>query len=193
MLPRMVADGSGEAEVLAALARANLDQALTLLMRQHGRSLYQFCLSVVGDSALAEEVHQMTFVQAFEGLRAFAGRSSLKTWLFGIARHRCLDALKIGRRRERRFPLVAELPETSSSDGGADSQLVAVETRRALALCLDELPAKLRVALALRFEQNLSYPEIAAIAGERPATLQARVARSLPVLRRCLEAKGQSL
>lgn len=192
MEPRSAADEALEREILTALARGDREGALTRLMQGYGRPLYRFCLGVVADPGLAEEAHQMTFVQAFEGVGSFGGRSSVKTWLFGIARHRCLDALKVSRRRTRRFPLMDELPDAPAPEGGTDDRMVTAETRRALAECLGELPAKVRAALALRFQQSLSYPEIAVIAGERAATLQARVARSLPLLKRCLEGKGQA-
>lgn len=175
-----------------ALARADRERALTLLMEAHGRPLYRFCLALTGDPTLAEEAHQTTFVQAFEGLGSFAGRSSSKSWLFGIARHRCLDALKMARRRQARFPLMAEMPEVAAAEADAPTRLAGRATARALADCLAELSAKVRTALLLRFQQGLAYPEIAVASGERPATLQARVARSLPLLRRCLEGKGQA-
>jgi DNA-directed RNA polymerase specialized sigma24 family protein len=44
----------------------------------------------------------------------------------------------------------------------------------------------------LRFQQGVTYEEMARREGERPATLQARVARALPVLRRCLERGGDA-
>jgi DNA-directed RNA polymerase specialized sigma24 family protein len=42
----------------------------------------------------------------------------------------------------------------------------------------------------LRYVQNFSYEEMAVICGEKAGTLQARVARSMPLLQKCLEAKG---
>ena len=56
---------------------------------------------MVDDGDLADEAHQMTFVQAYEGLPQFAGRSSLRTWLYTIASRVCLDALKDRGRRQR--------------------------------------------------------------------------------------------
>ena len=47
-------------------------------------------------------------------------------------------------------------------------------------------------AVLLRFQQGLSYPEIARLSNEKAPALQVRVARALPVLRRCLEEKGMA-
>lgn len=182
-----------EEEALAALDRADRDQALSLLMRLYGVPLFRFCREMVADPDLAEDVHQMTFVQAYESLPRFGRRSSLKSWLFSIARHRCLDALKMDRRRKRRFEAVDELPEKPAQQPDALDELAEGARRRALELCLARLAPRIRETLLLRFQQGLSYPEIAKLVKERPPTLQVRVARALPVLRRCLESQGVTL
>jgi RNA polymerase sigma factor (sigma-70 family) len=179
-----------EPEILDALDRGDRDRALDLLMHAYGRSLHSYCRQMLPDADLADEVHQMTFVQAYEGLFRFARRSSLRTWLFGIAHHRCLDTLKITRRRERRFELRAELPDQPAPVGTAEDRLTALSRVRDLARCLRELAPRVRDAVLLRYQQGITYDEMARLCGERPATLQARVARSLPVLRRCLEREG---
>ena len=53
------------------------------------------------------------------------------------------------------------------------------------------LRPKVRIAILLRYREGLSYAEMAAICDERPATLQARVSRALPVLRRYLGELGE--
>ena len=56
--------------------------------------------------------------------------------------------------------------------------------------CLTRLSAEVRAALLLRFHEGMTYEAMAAVCAEKPATLQARVARAMPLLRRCLRAKG---
>jgi DNA-directed RNA polymerase specialized sigma24 family protein len=58
-----------------------------------------------------------------------------------------------------------------------------------LAGCLDKLAPAAREAIALRFVQELAYDEAAVITGELAGTLQQRVGRALPVLRRCMDTK----
>lgn len=178
-----------EREALAALERGDLKGATQILMDAYGTALYRFCRQMVADPDLAEEVHQMTFVQAYQSLGRYAHRSSLRTWLYGIARHRCLDALKIQRRRLRRFELVTAVPEKPDEDT-PERQLLDRALAQALRKCLGELNPQVRAAVLLRYHDGFSYPQMKSISGERPATLQARVARAMPVLRRCLEGRG---
>lgn len=181
-----------ERAALAALDRRDPDEALAILMRAYGTAVYRYCRQMVGDEHLAEEVHQMTFVQAHEGLLRFGRRSSLRTWLFGIARHRCLDLLKMDRRRRRRFEPIEGAPDLPEPGGSVEDRLAGESRARALEGCLRLLAPRARTAVLLRFQQGLSYPEIARLSNEKAPALQVRVARALPVLRRCLEEKGMA-
>jgi RNA polymerase sigma factor (sigma-70 family) len=181
-----------ERDALAALDRGRFEEALAVLMRTYGSAVYRYCRQTVGDDDLAQEVHQMTFVQAYEGLPRFSRRSSLRTWLFGIARHRCLDLLKISRRRRKRFGPIEDTFEPPAPDRSAEDRLADRSRAGALADCLRALAPHVRDTVLLRFQQNLSYPEIAALSDEKAPALQVRVARALPLLRRCLEKKGMA-
>lgn len=58
---------------------------------RHGDFLYRYALSRVRDPAVAEEVVQEAFLSAIGAQERFDGRSSLRTWLTGILRHKILD------------------------------------------------------------------------------------------------------
>jgi len=179
-----------EQEAREALARGDREGALAILVRAYGSALYRFCRQMVADPELAEDVHQTTFLQAFTGLESFGGQLLFKAWLFRIARHRCLDALKIARRREKRFLLFGELPETPHPGPEAAMSLDEQDRTAALRGCLGELAPHVRTAVLLHYQEGFTFEQISRISRERAPTLQARVARSLPVLRRCLEARG---
>lgn len=182
----MVDDG----DVLDLLARGDERGALTALMGRYGAPVYRFCRQMLRDEALTDDVHQQVFVQAYRDLARFERRSALRTWLFGIARHRCLDAIKIEGRRGRRFPLDDEPGEGDAATGpSVVDRLAAAELAEALEHCLDELAPGTKAAVLLRFREGLGFEEMAALHDEKPGTLQARVARALPVLRKCLERR----
>ena len=75
------------------------------------------------------------------------------------------------------------MPEVPDPGVGADARVRAFELERALM----SLAPKVRIAVLLRYQDGLSYEEMAQVCGERAPTLQARVARALPRLRRVLE------
>lgn len=186
------AQATDEAVALEALRRGELHGVIEALMDLYGRAIYRYSCRMVGDPDLADDVLQMTFLQAYQHLPGFTGLSSLRVWLFGIAKHRCLDALKARRRRRWRFPAISE----SAPDPSAPTNEDAVGGNRirvALAGCLRSLKESVRTAVLLRYEGEFSYAEMAEICGEQAATLQARVARALPLLKRCLEQQGLAI
>lgn len=177
-------------EAAQALARDEPRRALSVLMEAYGDDLYRHCRLVLGDPALADDVLQTVFVQAFRDFAQWSGRSSLRTWLFAIARHRCLDALRTTRRLARRFLGSDCLDDSRDPRPRPDERLVRRAELEALERALKILKPKIRIAVLLRFHEGLSYAEMAEVCGEAAPTLQARVARALPLLRRHIEKNG---
>lgn len=182
---------AAEARAHEALGRRDLRAALTVLMDAYGEDIYRFCRRLTGDAQLAEDLRQVIFMQAFEDLAQLAPRSTLRAWLYGIARHRCLDACKGRSRWRKRFQLTGALPEQSeaAAPDPADT-LDQSALQRALAFCLGKLGVELRMLIHMRYQDGLSYTELAGAFGAEPATLQARVTRAMPGLRRCVRGQG---
>jgi RNA polymerase sigma-70 factor (ECF subfamily) len=173
-----------------AMARGNRHRALSLLMEAYGTPLFAVCLRYVNDRPLAEDVHQTCFVQAFESLERVLERNSVAAWLMAIARNRCLDALKILRRRRRWQVLPGVLPEAHDGRSSAEEALHQAELLQRLRQAVAELSEETQRAVELRYSEALSYEQMAVLCAARPGTLQMRVARAMPVLRRSLEARG---
>jgi RNA polymerase sigma-70 factor, ECF subfamily len=176
-----------DGDIDAALVVGDTRRALSLLMERYGDEVFRYAYAMTGALDLAEEVRQRVFVEAFRDLERFTGRASIRAWLFGIARHRSLDATKAHRRWNRRYKNDApEEPDTG--DGAIERGLDHGRLVRLLAICLGKLAPAARDAVVLRFQQELSYDEAAVVVGALPGTLQQRVTRALPVLRLCIEA-----
>lgn len=175
-------------DVRDLIAARDLRGALRLLMQRHGAALYRFCREQLRDAALADDVHQQVFVEAYRDLERFRGQSSVRTWLYSIARHRCLDAAKGRRRWSNRFKNEAG-EELSDASPAVDQRIDDARLRDALTACLDELGEHVRTAVLLRYQQGFSYEDMASVCREKAGTLQARVVRALPVLRQCIERR----
>jgi RNA polymerase sigma-70 factor (ECF subfamily) len=178
----------------AAFAARDKRQVVTLLMRAHGLKIYRYAIAMTNDRSLAEEVRQQTFADAYRNFDQVADAASLRCWLYGIAHHRCLDAAQGQRRWYQRYK--NEPPDDVEPVGvdPADGADVAIDRRRWAAMlwkCIDTLKPTARASVLLRFGQELRYDDVAAIAGARSSTMQRRVSRALPVLRRCLERKSR--
>jgi RNA polymerase sigma-70 factor (ECF subfamily) len=188
-LPAQLDPAAGD-ELAAAIARRDDRRAITLIDASYGASLYRLIRAMVRSDDVADDVYQTTLLEAFRDLRAFAGRSSVRSWLFAIARHRCLDTLKMARRRDARFASAERLPETADPAPRTDQRLSASQLVAALEHCIDELDPEVRMVLVMRFTEGFAYDDIARICRARPEAMRARVSRAMPVLRRCIEQRG---
>lgn len=168
-----------------------LRAAVELMMREYGKVVYSVANRILGNPALAKDALQQTFLEALRDASGYQGRSSVRTWLLGIASNRAIDLAR-RQRREEQWNLpddgVEQISEVSAPE--IPAALDDRRLQRALEECLSEVSPETRVALLLRFQQGLSYEQISKICKEKPGTLQARVKRAMPVLRRCLEGKG---
>ena len=91
-----------ETSLLKSL-RISDEGAFTWLVQQYHNSLVRLAFSYVGDSGLAEEVAQETWLAVLKGLDRFEGRSTIKTWIFTILTNR---AKTRAQREKRSLPFV---------------------------------------------------------------------------------------
>ena len=146
---------------LIARWKAGEQRAATLLVERHANALSRFVASV-GANDDVEEVVQDTFVRAFASLDGFRGESSLRTWLFTIARRLVLDRRRAARRR-------GEHVEVHESDAATEYDsldgVVADETQVRLRSALEKLSPTQREVFVLRVSEGMSYREIADTVG----------------------------
>jgi RNA polymerase sigma-70 factor, ECF subfamily len=181
-----------ELRAWTAHQRGDLHKALHILLQAYGSSLRQYCRRLVNDEALADDVYQTSLLQAFLHLPRFSGHSSFRVWLHVIARHRCLDALKVSRNQRKHLRQAEQLPEVPAPQDTPEEALLRKCTHTALRAELRRLPTQAHQALMLRYYEQLSYEEMGRRCAEQPATLRVRVSRTLSRLRRGLEGLDPS-
>lgn len=180
-----------DSDVLELIAAGDTRGALRRLMLRHGDTVYRYCSQALGDPELAEDVRQQVFIEAFRDLPKFSGRSSLRTWLFSIARHRVLDAVRRRRRSEARVQ-EREHAELATMGDPRPTPAEALELRQTLEASLAALGDDERITVLLRFQLGFSFQEIAELCGASPGAHHARVARALPQLRQRIQARIDS-
>jgi RNA polymerase sigma-70 factor (ECF subfamily) len=183
-----VIDDEADGGLITAVEAGDHDRAMAILIDQHGDDVYRYCRRMLGSGADSDDVSQTVFVQVFQGLKALARVDSVRSWLIAIARNRCLDRLKAVRRSPEIVP--DDLHELVDDHGAAPSVHDDPRLRSALDDCLDRLDARSRAVLVLRFHDELPYDAISKLTSDTVGALRVRIARALPALRECLEAKG---
>ena len=171
-----------DAELIARSLVSDDRTAFGLLVQRHQSAVRHFLRHLTrGDAALADDLAQETFVQAWRSLARFQGGSAFATWLLGIAHNHWRNA----RRRQR---------DHVALDAASGANLLVTETtgtsdlQHDLAVALRELSADEQLALHLGFHQGLSHGEIAALLDWPLGTVKTHVARSKEKLRHLLAA-----
>ena len=151
------------------------EDAFRALYRRHAAGLYGLLLRLTGGRASeADEGMQETWVRAIRGLERFEGRSTLSTWLAGIAVRWWREE---SRRRAREAPLPDEelLPPVPALRREIDR----VDLERALGL----LPGGYREAILLHDVHGYTHEEIAAMTAVEPGTSKSQLSRARSALR----------
>lgn len=140
------------------------------LFEDYADDVYQYVRFTLGNAADAEDVVQEVFLEVVRGWLRFGGRSSEKTWLWSIARHRLVDSM----RRNTRGELLSEgLPASTVSD---------VATRVDLERCLQRLSLAQRQVFVLRIIQDRPTAETARLLGWSGVRVRVTLHRALSAL-----------
>ncbi|MDM4719521.1 sigma-70 family RNA polymerase sigma factor [Micromonospora sp. WMMA1363] len=119
----------------------------------------------------ADDLAQETYVRAMRSLPSFAGRSSARTWLLGIARRVAVDQVRMAMSRPRTVPM-------SDSHDAADPHRSGFDRQVALEQLITALPDDRREAFVVTQLLGLSYAEAAEVCGCPVGTIRSRVARA---------------
>jgi RNA polymerase sigma-70 factor (TIGR02960 family) len=163
------------------------------LVARHRRALYAHCLRILSSPEQAEDALQEALLRAWRSRAGFAGRCSVRTWLYRIATNACLDELQRDGSRPRReqparvVPLddEAHLPNgaTASTDPGPDVLAEARETlERAFVRVIALLPPRQRAALLLCEVLRCPAAEVAVLLDTSVAAVNSALQRARATL-----------
>lgn len=173
----------------------------------HGDYLYRYALMRVRDAAVAEDLLQETLLAAVRNHKTHAGRSSERTWLVGIMKHKVIDHFR-RLARNAHFQLSDEGDDESDCFAGpgpwrgywlkerapnnwahdAGQCFESTEFWQTFDRCLSQLPPRMSIAFTLREIDGLTATEICEVLNVTPNNLWVLLHRSRSKLRELLEA-----
>lgn len=175
-----------EAEWIKKIASGDRT-AFEELFRAYQKRIFGYAFRMLGDAALADEVTSDVLFEVWKGAARFGGRSRISTWIFGIAHHKAIDAL----RRKKPKELEIESQRHAEYPGeGPEHAAVRRDERARLHAKLAELSQDHREVIELAFFQERSVDEIAEIAHCPPATVKTRMFYARKKLREILNPVG---
>lgn len=172
-------------EQLMLRVGAGSDAAFEELYRRFARRLQGFFFRQLGgnEEAAADATHD-AFLRVFEARDRYIEGRDFATWLFTIAYNLCRNRYRLNAyEADYLATLDAEPLETEDIEIEMDRETL----QRALASVLEELPAPLRLLFSLRYEEELTVPQIAAILEIPSGTVKSRLNKVMTIIRRELK------
>jgi RNA polymerase sigma-70 factor (ECF subfamily) len=159
--------------------------AFRLLFENYKDRVYSIALGYFnGDEASARDITQTVFLKLMTHISTFQNRSEFSTWLYRMVANACLDQ----KRALRRLLFFGDTREVAFPDRrkSAEERYIARELEAEVRKAIAGLRPRLRIAILLKYFDDLSYEEIAAALGCSPGTVASRLNRGHRILARKL-------
>jgi RNA polymerase sigma-70 factor, ECF subfamily len=174
MLMRAVATETEALDSTLRLAQQGDHDAFAELVDEHESMVFSIALRFFNDRDRAEELAQDVFVQLYRSLSEISSASHLIFWLRQVTIRRCIDQ----KRRFRLRLVTLDVAEPVSVDTHDDPLL-----RRKLRQMIADLPEPQRLAITLRYQEELEPADIGRILGMPLKTVKSHLYRGLRALR----------
>ncbi len=183
---------SDSRELLARACEGEAEAFCRLTEPLQARLLRQ-AVALAGDVGGAEDLVSETLVEAWRSLPRYNQSCRLSTWLYAILLHRHWKAIRRARRRPislawlpifERQNLQDRQENLPSSDLSPAEAMAQIETAARLRECLELLPEKHHQVILLRFFEDASLPDMAAVLGCSIGTVKSRLYHALEKLRK---------
>ena len=183
----MVDKDSDQIRRLAIQASTGSRAAFSELVNKLMNRVVAITYRMTGERDAALDLTQDTFVSAWEGIKRFRQDSKFETWLYRIAVNKALNFIA-----HRKISDTVELTEdhAGSVSQSADDLLTREELKQRVMQFMQSLPEQQRVAFELRFYRQLSFEEIAEVAGRGVPTVKTNYREAIRKLRRIAEEEG---
>lgn len=202
---------NGEVALLERLRQGN-EGAFDELVTRHHSALIRMAMGYVTDREVAEEVVQDTWMAVIEGLGRFEGRSSLRTWIFGIMIHKAKDR-GVREKRHTTFSSFESVDDESDEtvdpsrfhqsgewaghwafppqpwdDQTPEKLLASQQAVNAMNKAIEALPRTLKDVLILRDVEGVDAKETCEILKISETNLYVRLHRARERVRQAVEA-----
>jgi RNA polymerase sigma-70 factor (ECF subfamily) len=168
-------------------ARGGDNSATSDLIELFYARIYAFLRRLCGNEADAADLTQRTFSRVWQSLQTFAGRSTVSSWMHGIAYHVYVDWRRAERRGEPRSDEWWTLRPDSSAP--PDEAVARKDLSCALYAFVDRLSPDLRETIHLHYSQGLTIEETAAALGIATSTVKYRQRQALAELQKKFAAE----
>ncbi|MFN8414272.1 MAG: sigma-70 family RNA polymerase sigma factor [Anaerolineales bacterium] len=176
--------------VLVQRAQKGNQDAFAMLVNEHQQYVYNLAFRILKDENEAFDLAQEAFVRAWAALPNFKGQSQFRTWLYRIVTNLCYNRLPNLRRSltDLGDDVMENIPETDMAFDNPVRHLESQELREYLTHAMNDLDEHYRLLITMRYQDELSYDEIASTLNLPLGTVKTGLFRAKERLRLALES-----
>ena len=153
---------------------------------KHYGDVYRFAYRMVGESSIAEDIVQESFLRMARNQAKNLEGESARKWLFVVARNLCVSHLR--RSVRHRKVSIDVCPHIRSAEPDPGQSMCANDRSRLVAEAVSELPSDMREVVILREYEGMDYAQVAEVVGCAVGTVRSRLARARDRLRVSLQS-----
>ena len=160
------------------------------VVREHQDAVYGAALRILGDRDVALDAANQAFMKAYRSIGSYDPSRPIRHWLLRIAVN---EAITLGRRRTRdRSRQAPETEAAAIADRAAtpEAETLDRESRDGIRAAVAQLHEPYRAVVVLRYFNELSVDEVAAVLGRSPSTVGVQLLRARQLLRKVLEGRS---
>ena len=172
--------GQADEHLLTAAGRGDTE-AFAELVNRHQAWAWRLSFRFLGEKQNAEDVVQDAFLRLLQAAPRFRPRAAFRTYFYRIITRLCLDQAR------KKGPIVTDdLPEAPDPDPDPASKIMNHEMSAAVRAALDKLPVNQRMAVVLRYYDDLGYRDISETMQISPKAVERLLSRARTHLRTLL-------
>ncbi len=182
--PKLSDPVTSDEALVQVTGKGNLE-AFEEIVRRHQSWAWQIVYRFFGDENEAADIVQEAFLRILDASSRYKPTAKFRTYFYHIITRLCLD------RAKKQKPLyMKEVPEASDPSPSMTDAMMRQETSIAVRAALDTLPPNQRMAIVLRYYEELNYKDIASALGTTPKAVERLLARGRERLRAILDARN---
>jgi RNA polymerase sigma-70 factor (ECF subfamily) len=170
-----------EAEIVARVLKGDR-RAYALLVEKYKSPIYNLAYRMTGNQEDAEDLTQETFIRTYQYLWRYDPRRKFFTWLYTIA----FNLIKNHFKKNKYNKSSEELSEHSLTDKNPSPEAKVIETQE-ISVGLLRLEYESKALLIMKFQQGLTFEEIAEVTGKSVSAIKMSIYRGLEKLKEFLK------
>ena len=180
-------DQKADAEIVANVLKGDV-QSYALLIEAYKGPVFNLAFRMTGSYSDADDLTQEIFIRAYQKLHQFDQDKKYFTWLYTLGINLIRNHLKKKAKDVANHTTNRQFPEPQTKgDESREGDFPSEDSMRRLDENMQKLPVDLREAIILKFYQDLTFEEVAAITGDSLSAVKMRVYRGLEKLKQLME------